>query len=160
MLLPGMVLIFGQDIFAQHILLLEKENSSKRIRFRVGDDIAFRLYGERTVFRGKIEQLADQIMVVEGQAFELDSVSKVLNYKPFAATQMISKSAFLAIPPMLLFTVLHRGINTGEQPLVDENSLYVMGVFAGIGTVLFPFKSRKYRMHKNWNLRVLDVTPG
>lgn len=159
-MLLGFVLTFGQEMCAQHILLLEKENSSKRIRFRVGDDIAFRLYSDRTVFRGEIEQLVGQVMVIDGQIFEVDSVSMVLNYKPFAATQMMSKSAFIALPPMLLFTVLHRGINTGEQPLVDENSLYVMGVFAGIGTVLFPFKSRKYRMRRNWNLRVLDITPG
>lgn len=145
---------------AQQILLLEKIKKPKRIKHYVGDQLAFRFDDEKYTISGTIEMIREDGIVVEGEFYKLNQITMVLNYQKYAAFRVLSKSAFIAIPPMLVMTMLHRGLNTGEQPLVDRNSLQVMGVFAGIGAILWPFKARKYRLEKKWQLRVIDITPG
>jgi len=153
-------ILFTGACYSQKILLLEKTTKFKRIRHFVGDQIAFRIGDGNFTVSGPIDYIGDSAIVVNGELCPLANISVVLNYKKYAVFRALSKAAFYAIPPMLLFTVLHRGINTREQPLLDRNSIQVVGVFGAIGVVLWPFKARKYKLKKNWQLRVIDVTPG
>lgn len=148
------------DLVAQKILLLEKTKGIKRIRLYEGDPFAFRVDGDKYAIRGNIELILDYGIVLNGEVYRFENITMVLNYKKYAVFRGISKSALSAIPSMLLITALHRGINTKEQPLVDESALYVTGVIGGIGLVLWPFKARKYKLQKKWQLRTLDITPG
>lgn len=155
-----MLLVMCVSADAQKILLLEKTRKFKRIRHFVGDPFAFRLNDQSFAISGNIDHILDSAVVVDGELYAFENISMVLNYKKYAALRMISKSALYAVPPMLVITLLHRGINTKEQPLLDRNSLQVMGVIGGIGLLLWPFKARKYRLGKKWQLRTLDITPG
>lgn len=145
---------------AQKILLLEKTKKFKRIRYYEGDPFAFRVDNDKYAIAGRLDMILDNGVVVDGELFRFENITMVLNFKKYAVFRALSKSAFIAIPPMLVFTILHRGLNTGEELLIDRNSLQVMGVFAGIGAILWPFKARKYRLGKKWQLRTLDITPG
>lgn len=151
---------FVQSATAQTILLLEKTTSPKRIKYFVGDRFAFRLENDRVTIRGTIDLITETALVVDDEYYQLNQIGIVLNYQKFAVLRALSKSALVAIPPMLVFTLLHRGLNTKEQPLLDRNSMQVMGVFATIGLVLWPFQAKKYKLQKKWQLRPLDVTPG
>jgi hypothetical protein len=152
--------MLGVDAAAQKILLLEKTKGIKRIRLYEGDPFAFRVDGDKYAIRGNIELILDYGIVLNGELYRFESITMALNYKKYAVFRGVSKSALSAIPSMLVITALHRGINTKEQPLVDENALYVTGAFAGIGLAFWPFKARKYRLQKKWQLRTLDITPG
>lgn len=145
---------------AQKILLLEKTKVFKRIRHYEGDPIAIRIDHEKYTIKGNIDLILDYGIVVDGELYRFENITMVLNYKKYAAFRALSKSALMALPPMLGFTVLHRGINMDDALLIDRNSLQVMGVFAGVGVILWPFKARKYRLGKKWQLRAIDVTPG
>lgn len=155
-----MLVVVAHGAVAQTILLLEKTTSAKRIRYYPGDPFAFRLANDRVTIRGTIDLIAETALVLDGEYYQLSEMRMVLNYKKFAVLRALSKSALIAVPPMLVFTLLHRGLNTKEQPLLDRNSLQVMGVFATIGLVLWPFQARKYKLHKKWQLRALNITPG
>lgn len=155
-----MALLFAAEGFSQKILLLEKTKKFKRIRHFTGDHVAFRVYDDKFTISGEIEAILDDGIVVNDELYPLNRIALVLNYQKFAVFRALSKSAFYSIPPMLVFTMLHRGLNTGEHPLFDRNSLQVVGVFAAIGAILWPFKARRYRLGKKWQLRVLDITPG
>lgn len=159
----GMVIVLlglGLNADAQKILLLEKTKKFKRIRYFEGDPIAFRVDNDKYAITGRLDMILDNGVVVDGELYRFESITMVLNFKKYAVFRALSKSALYAIPPMLLFTVLHRGLNSGEKLLIDRNSLQVMGVMAAIGVVLWPFKARKYRLGKKWQLRTLDITPG
>jgi len=153
-------MFFATEGSAQKILLLEKTKKFKRIRHFQGDHLAFRVDNERYAISGEIELILDNGIVVGDKMYMFENITMVLNYQKFAAFRALSKAAFIAIPPMLVYTMLHRGINTGEQPLLDRNSLQVVSVFAGIGVILWPFKARKYRLGNKWQLRTIDITPG
>jgi hypothetical protein len=153
-------LFFATESAAQKILLLEKTKKFKRIRHFQGDHLAFRVDNERYAIAGEIEAILDHGIIVGDKLYMFENITMVLNYQKFAVFRRLSTYAFYAIPPMLVYTMLHRGLNTGEQPLLDRNSLQVVGVFAGIGVILWPFKARKYRLGNKWQLRVIDVTPG
>jgi len=144
----------------QKILLLEKTKGLKRIRHYEGDPFAFRVDGNKYAIRGDIELILDYGIVVNGAVYRFENISSVLNYKKYAVLRGLSKAGLYSVPPMLAYTILHRGINTKESPLIDKNSLQVTGVVGGIGLVLWPFKVYKYRIGKKWQLRTIDVTPG
>lgn len=161
MLIVSIVVVScSTEVAAQRLLLLEKVRTAKRIRIHVGEPLAFRPIGERFVISGQLEALGDSSLVLNGERYQIADIGMVLDYEKFAVLRMLSRSAFIAIPPMFVITMLHRGLNTGEQPLIDRNALQVMGVFGAIGLVLFPFKARKFRLGKRWQLRVIDITPG
>jgi len=153
-------MFFATEGSAQKILLLEKTKKFKRIRHFQGDHFAFRVDDEKFAFTGEIEAILDNGIIMNGEFFAIDRISMVLNYKKFAVFRALSKSAFYSIPPMFVFTVMHRGLNVGEPLLIDRPSLQVMVVFAAIGAILWPFKARKYRLGNKWQLRVIDITPG
>lgn len=148
------------DGVAQKVLLLEKTKGIKRIRLYEGDPFAFRVDGDKYAIRGNIELILDYGIVLNGEVYRFENITMVLNYKKYAVFRGISKSALSAVPSMLLITALHRGINTKEQPIVDQNALQVTGVFGGIGLAFLPFKARKYRLKEKWQLRTIDITPG
>jgi hypothetical protein len=155
-----LMVFMGLETAAQKILLLEKTKGIKRIRLYEGDPFAFRVDGDKYAIRGNIDHILDYGIVLNGEIYRFESITMVLNYQKYAVFRGVSKSALSAIPSMLLITALHRGINTKEQPLVDENALYVTGAFAGIGLAFWPFKARKYRLNNKWHLRTQDITPG
>lgn len=144
---------------AQKIMLLEETTRFKRIRFYEGDKFAFRVDNEKYSISGHIDLILDDAIVVDDELYRYENITMVLNFKKYAVLRALSKSALIALPPMLVYTLLHHGIN-GEGVLLDRNSLQVMGVFAAIGVGLMPFKARKYPLGKKWQLRTIDVTPG
>ncbi len=148
------------QLSAQKILLLEKTKVFKRIRHYEGDPFAFRIDNEKYAIKGRIDLILDYGVVVDGELYRFENITMVLNYKKYAVFRVLSKSALMALPPMLVFTVFHRGINMNDGLLLDRNSLQVMGVMGGIGLLLWPFKARKYKLGKKWQLRTIDVTPG
>jgi hypothetical protein len=145
---------------AQKILLLEKTKGTKRIKLREGDSFAFRVDGEKYAIKGELDMILDSAIVLDGEVYFLHSITAVLDFKKYAVYRQISKAAFVAIPSMLLITALHRGLNTNESPLIDKNALQVTGVFAAIGLAFAPFRVKKYQLDKNWQLRIIDITPG
>lgn len=154
------LILLVPDGYGQKILLLEKTKKFKRIRHYESDPFAFRLVDEKYAISGRIDLILDYGVVVDGELYRFENIGMVLNYRKYAVFRTLSKSAFMAIPPMLVFTILHRGLNRDNALLLDRNSLQVMGVFAGIGLLFWPFKARKYRLGKKWQLRTIDVTPG
>lgn len=159
----GMVILLfglGLNADAQKILLLEKTKKFKRIRYFEGDPIAFRIDNDNYAIAGRIDMILDNGVVVDGEVYRFENITMVLNFKKFAVFRALSKSALYAVPPMLVFTILHRGFNSEEKLLIDRNALQVMGVVGGIGVLLWPLKARKYRLGKKWQLRTLDITPG
>lgn len=160
LILVFLMALLTAEVAAQKILLLEKTKGIKRIRMYEGDPFAFRVDGDKYAIKGNIELILDYGIVLNGELYRFDNITMVLNYKKYAVFRGISKSALSAIPSMLLITALHRGINTKEQPIIDESALYVTGVFGGIGLAFWPFKARKYRLQNKWQLRTLDITPG
>jgi hypothetical protein len=148
------------QVQGQKILLLEKTTGTKRIRHYEGDSFAFRVDGDKYAIKGNIEMILDYGIVVDGEVYRFDNITMVLNYRKYAVLRALSKSALYAVPPMLVFTLLHNGINTKESPLIDKNTIQVAGVVGGVGLVLWPFKVYKYRLDKKWQLRTIDVTPG
>lgn len=155
-----LTIVWSEIAFSQRILLLDNKHKLKRYRFFEGDQIAFRTHGERFVIKGFIEHIADSSFIVNNTSYPLSLVSEIRDYNRYAAIRAVSRSAFIAIPPMAAITMLHRGLNTKESPLLDRNSLQVMGVFAGIGALLMPFNVRRYKTNKSWELRIIDITPG
>jgi hypothetical protein len=155
-----LTIVWSEIAFSQRILLLDHKHKLKRFRFFEGDEIAFRIQGERFVVKGFIDMISDSTVVVNDVAYPVRLISEIRDYERYAALRAISRSAYIAIPPMAAITMLHRGLNTRESPLLDRNSLQVMGVFAGIGTLLLPFNARRYRTGKKWELRIIDITPG
>lgn len=140
-------------------ILLDKPGTTKRKKFYVGESISLRLKGEDYVISDKIVSLRDSMIYLDSKRIPPSSLNAVVNLKPKKVSRGLSKAAFLAIPPLLVFTVANKVFNTGEQPLLNDTDLRLMGVMAGIGIVMRIPPPRNYHLDKGWRLRILDVSP-
>lgn len=66
-----------KDSYGQDFLLLSKTGGSKRIKIYEGDDLRFRLDGERFFNIGKIKSLKNDSIHFENSAVHISSISKV-----------------------------------------------------------------------------------
>lgn len=71
-----MLFVF-EESHGQDFLLLSKAGGGKRIKIYTGDDLRFRLDGERFFNDGKIKQLKNDSIHFENSAVHISSISKV-----------------------------------------------------------------------------------
>lgn len=144
------------DVF----LLLDKPGTLKRIKKFPGDELSVSVDDEKYAITGLITAIKDSSVYIDGLEIPVSRIHTVYNHKLKRVSRGLSKGAFLAIPPALLFTAANNLFNTGEQPLIDRNALSLTGIFAGVGLAGLLVPSRKYKIYKKWRVRILDVSPG
>lgn len=151
-------LFLADGIHAQKYLSLRSQRKAERINYRVGDEINIRLDGEKTVFRGSIDEIRDSSIVFNRTEIHLSRVDELIDFSRGRGARAAGKSLWIAVPITFLFNGLNRWINTEESPVIDQPTIELAAVFAGTGTALMLVPHKRYKTRKNWRLVVIDTT--
>lgn len=149
------VLSFGST--AQVFLSLRNNHRPVQKKYFPGDEILFRVDGEKLLFRGTIDAVYDSTVVIDGIHLEISRISAIV--RPIGISRGITYGAWSAIPFFLTVTALNRGINLEESPLIDNPTWGLSGVFAGLGAVPLLFRKKTYRVGNKWSLKRIDTSP-
>ncbi len=151
-------LFLADGISAQKYLSLRSQRKAERINYRVGDEINIRLDGEKTVFRGSIDEIRDSSIVFNRTEIHINRIDELIDFSRGRGARAAGKSLWIAVPITFLFNGLNRWINTEESPVIDEPTIELAAVFAGTGTALMLIPHKRYKTRKQWRLVVIDTT--
>lgn len=146
------------DTVAQTYLSVRNLHRPVRTNYALGDEIAVKIDGQSTVYRGELNALNDTSIVLGDVRIPLYRIDMVLDYPARAHLRNLSNSAFLAIPVFIVYTGLHNLVNTGERPLIDKPALVLSGIYGTLGLALRPFGVRRYKMGNRWDLKVVNTS--
>jgi len=154
-LFAGCVLsCFGQ---LEPFLLLEKPGKTNtRVRFYVGDQIQWSYSNEKHFNSGIISLISDSsFTTTEAITVRLQEIDGIALEKG-GGLKKVGTNAYLAIPPMIVFSAANNIFNTGRSPVVDEEVWWISGIFLGITGLSYLIPDEKKRnLESKW--RIISV---
>ena len=159
-LFPIILLCLSISAVGQQYLVLQHQNSPRRIKYPLGSELWLRLDDERPVYKGELDWVNDTAIVFSGTMLPLRRISQLVVPGGNDVLKGLSIGAAGAIPVFLVYTGLNRLINTGERPLIDSDTWTLTGIYASISLVSWVFHFKKYRIGKKWYLKTLDTRIG
>ena len=157
-LLILLILFSCVDLFGQRFLVIQKANTPKQVKYRVGDEIGIRVAGDNFTLYGEIMQLTDSSLVIEGQRVFVHSITKVYDKKRLRGFRGAAISTLASVPFFITVTSLNNWINTGDRPLIDNGTWRLAGIFTGISALLFTIGPKKYPIGNRWMLKSINTS--
>lgn len=156
-MLSSLVFIVTPEIQAQnYLLLLKKKGSPKNHKFRLGSDISLRSSIRDRKISGTIHLITDTTIIVNfNTEVNIKDISNVYRDRYFF--KLFSSVLFIAGGGYFLLDGLNRTINQ-QYPIITQNTLIVTGSLIGVGFAFKLMDTRKYRIGKNWELQLLDLS--
>ena len=156
-MLSSLVFIMTPEIKAQnYLLLLKKKGSPKNHKFRLGSDISLRASTKDKKITGTIHQITDTTILVDFMTeVNFEDISYVYRDRYFF--KLFSTVLFIAGGGYFLLDGFNRAINQ-QYPIITQNTLVVTGSLVGVGFAFKFMDTRKYRIGKNWELQILDLS--
>jgi len=156
-MLFSLVFIVTPEVSAQnYLLLLKKKGSAKNHKFRLGSEISLRSITKDKKISGAIHQITDTTILVDFiTEVNLDDISYVYRDRYFF--KLFSSALFIAGGGYFLLDGFNRAINH-QYPIITQNTLIVTGSLVGVGFAFKLMDTRKYRIGKNWELQLLDLS--
>jgi len=158
MRLLGLVLFLGFSnfLFGQKFLQIEKYGSLKVKKFYIGDDLNYRLKGDKTWYTGTIQDLLvdDNIILFGNRYVKMEDIRTIR--KRLRWSRNVGNQLYLFAGSWLFFS--------GSAALVGWwelrwDTAIVAGSALVTGFILKnAFKYKKYKIGKRRRLRMLDIT--
>lgn len=160
-LLFTLFVLTAASLEAQKTLILEKRGSTKTKRFYEGDEITYRIKGEKlwetaTIIRMIPEQ---NILVLDRIYVKVDSIGALLKIKNRRVTNGLSAQLYVFGAAWTAYTAID-DLVVSERKTDWEAAAYVGGTSLLVGTLLrlLP-KTKTIKLGKKRRLRLLDLTP-
>ena len=141
---------------AQKKLMLYKPAKAKRIMYEAGDEIHLKLKDEDLLLSGIITHISDSGITIQEDHIPVRRIGAIINFCKRRGHRKISGQSMMLAAYTVFFNSMHRLINSGERPVIDNNTLVVAGVMAGAGLLFLPFKAKKYRLGNKWMLMIRE----
>ena len=154
-----LLLFIPFQVLSQHILVLEKPGTTKRVRFFTGSEITFEYDNDVRVY-GIIKQIKDSTFTVDEKVFSIKKVKQVIFPKRKRLARSFSKMAFTGGFTSLVIAGLDRSLNQRVSPIFDGPTLRLVGTFWALGGILWIVPEKKYAIPKRRVLRSINITPG
>lgn len=146
----------AQQSYMQPFLLLEKPGTKKRMRYYVGDDIIFKLRGEKQIYQSILVGLSDSsIYIGQWTPVKLTEVEAIINRDKVPFFRGLSQKALFTIPVFFVFSAANNTFNTGRRPIIDPEVWTLSGVFGAIGLAGTLYRGRRYRLDNRWRIIVV-----
>lgn len=138
-------------------LALEKKGAVKRIRFFKGDQIHFKLKGDKYRYHKVITAIDDNTITVAGTKIPIKNIRSVTIYNDLWLIHQGSKYLPIAGAAYLLIDLINPLLtNGGGRDLrITPGTAIVSGSLTAAGLALNIFKKRTFRMGKNKYLKIL-----
>jgi hypothetical protein len=151
----GVLLIFGTNIFAQKILIVENIHTQKNFKYYQGSKVMLQLSGKKGRIADNIYEMTDSSVIFEGLG-ELKLSSVAFIYRENWLIQVLRGLSFLGGTAYFGVDSFNRMINH-EYPVVQSETLWISGSMVAFSVVLTPFRYRKINISGNWKLKSIDL---
>ncbi len=144
---------FGQG---EKYLVLDKPGRIKRMRFYVGDELKFKLAGERHLYKDVIEAISDTNITIRGTWIPIREIAAVVQYKE----GNLLKQAIYVLPRAGILYFLADTFNpifTGGEVSVSRSGVILSSSLIAGSLVLRLFTKRTYRINNYRTLKVLET---
>ncbi len=147
-----LLIIICNTCFGQRTLLMLQGNKNKNVYYKAGDEISFRLNGNKRKISGEIVDFRDSVIVFRGFEVHVTEISSLyidektkwwLRYK-------IEQLALIVGGGYLLLDF----INTGE---LNKNTLLVSATLIGVGLIAKAIIGNRIKIKRRTKLRILQV---
>jgi hypothetical protein len=140
----------------QKYLVLDKPGKQKRVRFFVGNEITFRLKGDKVVYQEAITAIDDSSFTIFGTKVLIREVDRVI----LRSDNFFINVGSRYLPAAGIIYFLADNLNPvfqGYSFKVDPNSAIIGASLVTVGLVLKQFQKRKHKIGKNKRLRILET---
>lgn len=148
-------------LHGQKTLILEKRGTTKTKRFYEGDDITYRLKGEKTWETATIVRMipGQNILVLDKIYVKIDEIDALLKYKSRRRTTGLGSQLYVFGTAWVAYTAID-DLVVSERTTDWEAAAYVGGTSFLVGTLLQLLPKKKtIKLGKKRRLRLLDLTP-
>jgi len=153
----GVFFLLPSFLSAQKVLLIEKYGRAKTTKIQIGEEIRYRLKGEKDFRVGYIEDLrTDTSLIVLGRRYLSPDDIDAFQYDRRAPV-VIGRSLMVFGLGWSFFAGLADLTNLGYDYTAKD--AIVTGTSLALGFSLTLFKKKTIRFGKKRNLRIVDLTP-
>ena len=153
--------LFLASVHAQMTLMMEKRNSMKTKRLYEGDEITYKLKGEKSWETATILKLIpeENIIVLDRLYIKLENIAAFKRKRNRQRALMYSNSLYTFGTAWTAYTAID-DLVIQDRHSDWEAAAYVGGTSLVLGTLLRTlFKNKIYKFGKRRRLRILDLTP-
>ena len=149
----GLLILFGGELFAQKIFLVENVQSLKNFKYYQGDWIMFKLSDGQARVSDNIFDLTDTTVIFEGLGeVNISNISCIYRENWLIVT--LSGLSLLGGVAYFGIDSFNRLINQ-EYPVIQTETMWISGGMVAFGLALIPFRYRKITISEKWQLRSL-----
>lgn len=150
-------LTFSLEVLCQEkYLVLDKPGRTKRIRYYTGDEIIFKLKGDKTVYSNVVEGVGDSSIQVRGTHIPIKEIASIIRHNESGLLYQITR--ILPKAGMLYFLAdTFNPIFRGEKPSVSRSGVIVGGSLIAGSYALRLFKKRTLKINKYRTLKILQT---
>ena len=149
----GLLILFGGELFAQKIFLVENVQSLKNFKYYQGDWIMFKLSDGQARVSDNIFDLTDTTVIFEGLGeVNISNISCIYRENWLIVT--LSGLSLLGGVAYFGIDSFNRLINQ-EYPVIQTETMWISGGMVAFGLALIPFMYRKITISEKWQLRSL-----
>ncbi len=142
---------------AQKVLQLERYGRAKTKKFYIGDELTYRLKGDKTWYKGTINDLLidEKIILFEYGMVKMEDISTLKTFRNAKWSRKLSFQLYLFGVSWGAFSLLGTLVGTELTAL----AIIVPAVSFAVGWLIRKiFKSKKHRLGRKRWLRMLDLT--
>lgn len=137
-------------------LVLDKPGHIKRFRYYVGDEIIFKLNGDKMTYKDVIQAVTDSTIKVRDTEIPIKEIASVIRYKQGG----MLKQAIFILPRAGILYFLADTFNPvfkGYSPNVSRSGVIVGSSFVASSFLLRTLKKKKYHINNFRRLRTLET---
>ena len=137
---------------SENVLILRKRKSTKRVYYIKKSPIVYKAYD--SIQMGIINKIEFDSILIDTTWIKYNSITSVIDpYK----RQFIKNGSVLFPIAGITFAVIttFNSVINRDKPIFYREHLIPSAGLIGLGIVMWPFKTKRYRMKRKWGLMVM-----
>jgi hypothetical protein len=139
-----------------YFLSLEKPSGKRRVRYYQGDELHFKLKGDKYIYHTRISDFQADGIIINEALIPLSQIKSIIVYNRSGlfkqAKRLIPKAGIVFIALDMVNPIITRG----ENLKVQTQSVLIGGAITAAGLALNLFNKRTYHLNKVRYLRILE----
>lgn len=151
--------ILSGVIYAQTFMVLEKMGTKKRYVYYVGEEIQYKLPGEKDFRSARITQILDSAFVTHNDSIPFRSIDKI-NIKSQRKPGLLSAAGpMLIIAGLGYFAIdqINQGVVQGGGSSIDSSVVTASAIISGTGAMIMILRKNKVPLGGWWRLRKVSI---
>ena len=143
----------AQDsVRSENVLILRKRKSAKRVYYTKKSPMVYKVHD--SIQMGIINEIEFDSILIDTTWIKYNSIASVIDpYK----RQFIKNGSVLFPIAGITFAVIttFNSVINRDKPIFYREHLIPSAGLIGLGIVMWPFKTKRYRMKRKWGLMVM-----